>query len=45
LIVEGGVLSARRSIVFAVVVVLLVGYLAVARPDVQASPEQGIETI
>jgi uncharacterized membrane-anchored protein len=37
--------NGRTAIVFAVVVVLLVGYLAIARPDVQASPEQEIETI
>jgi uncharacterized membrane-anchored protein len=37
--------NGRTAIVFAVVVALLVGYLAVARPDVQPSPEQGIETI
>jgi uncharacterized membrane-anchored protein len=37
--------NGRTAIVFAVVVALLVAYLAVARPDVQASPEQRIETI
>jgi uncharacterized membrane-anchored protein len=43
--------NGRTAIVFAVIVVLLVAYLAVARPDVQARPdlkarpEQGIETI
>jgi uncharacterized membrane-anchored protein len=37
--------NGRTAIVFAVVVALLVGYLAIARPDVQPHPEQGIETI
>ena len=37
--------NGRTAIVFAVVVALLVGYLAVARPDVQPSSEPAIETI
>jgi uncharacterized membrane-anchored protein len=37
--------NGRTAIVFAVVVALLVGYLAIARPDVQPSSEPAIETI
>ena len=36
--------NGRTAIVFAVIVALLVAYLAVVRPDVQPSAEQGIET-